>query len=127
MGMYDSMAEISGARSMSDIISPRDYGFKLAVGKYLGCRRNWVACSNAYASLIRAGSCQAPAMKEMPTGKPKIKPAGTVICGYPATAAGEVLSMSQLLESPSTRSISHAGLPEGTINASSLCFRIAES
>jgi hypothetical protein len=30
-------------------------------------------------------------MKVMPTGNPKVYPAGTVIAGYPATAGGVVL------------------------------------
>ena len=46
-----------------------------------------VACSNAYANLISAGSLHARPKNEIPTGNPKTSPAGTLILGYPATAA----------------------------------------
>jgi hypothetical protein len=48
--------------------------------------RAFVACSNAYANFSSFPSLHAPAKNEMPTGSPRTKPAGTVMCGYPATA-----------------------------------------
>jgi hypothetical protein len=54
---------------------------KCAVGRNSGDFRNFVACSNAYASLISVGSLQALPKKEMPTGRPKKYPAGTVTLG----------------------------------------------
>src|SRR5574337_959742 len=101
--------------------------WKFTLGRNLGGFRTWVACSKAYASLISLGSCHAPAKNEMPTGNPKTNPAGTVMCGYPATAAGAALSMSHVVASPLARSIIHAGPPEGTTIASSLCLRSAAS
>src|SRR3990172_7096474 len=131
---------MSGARSISDMVSPQSsidgnkeegkpvfYMVRFAVGRNLGCLRNCVACSKAYANLISVGSCQALEKNEMPTGRPKIYPAGTVIWGYPATAGGKVLFMSQLVESPLSRSITQAGPPDGPIRASSLCLPIAPS
>src|SRR6266498_2761193 len=113
--------------NLHELIFGEDYAFKIAVGKNLGVLRSCVACSNAYANLRSVGSCHALAMKERPTGKPNMNPAGTVICGYPATAAGEVLSISQLMASPLTRSIIQDGPPEGTTIASSLYLRIVAS
>ena len=43
----------------------------------------------------------------MPTGRPKTHPAGSVIVGYPATAAGDELLPEN--ESPLTRSVMWAG------------------
>ena len=54
----------------------------------VGFRRALVACSNAYATLISAGSDQAGPKKEIPAGNPCTRPAGTVTWGYPATAGG---------------------------------------
>src|SRR6185369_89271 len=51
------------------------------VGVNAGGRRCFVACSYAYASLISSGSLQARPKNEIPTGKPRKKPAGTVMCG----------------------------------------------
>src|SRR5262245_55023759 len=64
---------------------------KSAVGGNAGGRRCFVACSKAYASLISSASLHARPMNERPTGWPNAYPAGTVIDGYPATAAGVVL------------------------------------
>ena len=52
-----------------------------AVGKNRGFCRPFDACSNAYANLINDGSLHAPAKNEIPTGNPKARPAGTVMCG----------------------------------------------
>ena len=42
---------------------------------------------------MSVGSWKAPPIKEMPTGMPKMYPAGTVIWGYPATAGREGLRL----------------------------------
>src|SRR5262249_21756293 len=46
------------------------------------------ACSKACASAINRGSLPAAPSSEMPTGRLLTFPAGTVIDGYPETAAG---------------------------------------
>src|SRR4029079_13008382 len=89
-----------------------------AVGRNFGGRRFCVACSNAYASLKSFGSLHARPMKLTPTGNPKTNPAGTVMGGYPATAA--IVELPPVSWSPSTRSVSHAGAPVGQKSASSL-------
>lgn len=76
---------------------------------------------------MSVGSCHALAKNEMPIGRPKMCPAGTVMCGYPATAAGDVQSMSQLVASPLIKSMVHDGPPDGTTIASSLYFRMVAS
>jgi len=58
-----------------------------AVVKNFGGLRECVACSKAYANFSSAGSLHARPKNEMPTGNPKTNPAGTVMLGYPATAA----------------------------------------
>ena len=52
-----------------------------AVGRNLGGLLNFVACSNEYASLMSTGSLHARPKKEIPTGRPKTNPAGTVTLG----------------------------------------------
>src|SRR5437879_11710713 len=47
----------------------------------LGWRRGCTTCSKPEASLIRVGSLKAVPRKLMPTGSPKEKPAGRLICG----------------------------------------------
>src|SRR5579871_661039 len=87
-----------------------------AVGRNRGGRRALVNCSNAKASLISVGSLQAGPKKEIAAGRPCTNPAGTVICGYPATAGSvEQLPVSW---SPFTRSVSHARPPVGAMIAS---------
>ena len=54
---------------------------QITVGKNRGGLRAWVSCSKAYASLSRVGSLQARPKNEMPIGRPKASPAGTVIFG----------------------------------------------
>ena len=51
------------------------------LGKNLGAWRAFVACSNEYASLISVGSLQARPKNEIPTGRPEIKPAVTLMLG----------------------------------------------
>ena len=48
-----------------------------------------MACSKQYAIPNNVGSLYGPAIKENPTGNPCTTPIGTVICGYPAIAAGD--------------------------------------
>ena len=64
------------------------------LGKNSGRFLAIVACSNAYANLISVGSLQARPKNAIPTGKPATNPAGTVMLGYPATAAGLELAPS---------------------------------
>lgn len=52
-----------------------------SVGMNVGARRCFVACSYAYAILIRAASLYARPKKEIPTGRLCVNPAGTVMCG----------------------------------------------
>jgi hypothetical protein len=58
-----------------------------AVDKNLGGFRDRVACSKAYANLRSVGSLHSSPKNEIPIGNPKTNPAGTVMLGYPATAA----------------------------------------
>ena len=51
--------------------------------KYLGSRRCFVACSNANAMAINCGSLHAVPTNEIPTGKPRTNPAGTVMWDNP--------------------------------------------
>lgn len=51
------------------------------VAKNRGARLARTACSKANASRSSVPSWNAPLKKDMPTGNPKINPAGTVICG----------------------------------------------
>ena len=53
----------------------------------VGGRRARLACSNAKAMRSSVGSLHARPKNDMPTGSPDTKPAGTVMLGYPATAA----------------------------------------
>ena len=46
-----------------------------------------LTASKPLASLISVGSLHARPKKEIPTGSPNTKPAGTLMLGYPATAA----------------------------------------
>ncbi len=46
-----------------------------------GRRRAHVACSNAYARRISVASLHAGPMNEMFTGRPEVRPAGTVTIG----------------------------------------------
>ena len=64
---------------------------KRTLARNAGGVRTFVACSNAYAYRISVSSLHAAPMNEMPTGKPKMVPAGTVMFGVPATAAGDEL------------------------------------
>jgi sporulation protein YlmC with PRC-barrel domain len=57
------------------------------LGRNAGGFLTFVSCSNPYAILISVGSLHARPKNEMPTGSPKTNPAGTLIFGYPATAA----------------------------------------
>ena len=59
----------------------------LTVARKRGGRRALVACSNANAIPSNLGSLQARPKNEMPTGSSNTCPAGTVMLGYPATAA----------------------------------------
>ena len=52
-----------------------------ADAKNFGPARNFVACSNAYASLISFISLFAGPKNDNPTGKPRAKPAGTDMFG----------------------------------------------
>jgi hypothetical protein len=70
---------ISFIRSLVNYIS--------TVSKNFGGLRECVACSKAYAYLRSAGSLHAAPKNDIPTGNPKTNPAGTVMLGYPATAA----------------------------------------
>jgi hypothetical protein len=53
----------------------------VAVGKNLGGRRLVDACSYAYANAISFASLQARPMNEIPIGRPRTSPAGTVTFG----------------------------------------------
>src|SRR5690348_3864177 len=87
-----------------------------------GRRRAFLACSKLYASFSNIGSLHADPKNEIPTGKPRTKPAGTVMCGYPATAAG-VVHAGQF-PSPSTKSFKGAGVIVGATIASTLYLAI---
>ena len=62
-----------------------------SVGRNRGAFRCNVTCSNAYASRISVGSAHARPMNERLTGRPHAWPIGTLMLGYPATAAGVLL------------------------------------
>src|ERR1700682_673001 len=64
------------------------YPFTSILAKNRGAFLAFVACSNPYASRINTGSLHARPKNEIPTGKPNTNPAGTLMFGYPATAAG---------------------------------------
>lgn len=51
-------------------VDQRESAAMSAVGAKAGGLRCFVACSNAYASLINVGSLQARPMNDIPTGKP---------------------------------------------------------
>jgi hypothetical protein len=57
------------------------YVVKFAVDKNFGDFRTLVACSNPYARLINVGSLHARPKNEIPTGKPKTYPIGTLTLG----------------------------------------------
>jgi hypothetical protein len=60
---------------------PRRVSPTCAVGANVGFRRAGAACSNAYASLRSVASLHALPTNEMPTGSPRTRPIGTVMCG----------------------------------------------
>src|SRR5688572_8827194 len=62
-----------------------------SVGRNFGGTRRLVACSNPYAIRISVGSLHGRPKNDSPTGRPKTYPAGTVMFGYPAIAAGDEL------------------------------------
>src|SRR6202050_4156564 len=95
------------------------------LSKNPGGLRALVTCSNAYASLISVGSLHALPKNEIPTGKPATNPAGTVMWGYPAIAAG--LELDPRAGSPFTRSVTHAGPLVGATRASSSNLSITAS
>src|SRR5262249_20703504 len=98
------------------------------VGATLGGRRCFVALSYAAASRMSVASLQARPKNEIPTGNPRTYPAGTVMCGYPATAATvDGLDTSPPKLSPLTRSVSDAGPDVGATSASSVCCAITAS
>jgi len=65
--------KISLSMQMSTLDSPRS-GIEAAFVP-------WSLVRRPYASLIKVGSLQARPKKEIPTGKPRMKPAGTVMLG----------------------------------------------
>ena len=93
--------------------------------KNLGGRRAIVARSKAYANLSSVGSLQAGPKNEIPIESPRTNPAGTVICGYPATAA----RVEQLPDSgsPVTQSVNQAGPAVDATMASTRCSLITAS
>ena len=64
-------------------------------------------------------------MNERLTGRPHAWPIGTLMLGYPATAAGVLLP--PVKWSPLTGSVGQAGLPVGATMASSLCLFMTAS
>ena len=74
---------------------------------------------------MSTGSLQARPKNEMPTGRPKTNPIGTVMWGYPAMAAGVELPPTSW--SPSTWSVRNAGPPVGATRASNLNCSITAS
>jgi len=76
-------------------------------GRNRGVRRAWAAVSNAWARPMSRPSLQARPKNERPTGNPKIIPAGSVIDGYPATAAMDELPPRP--PSPANNSMAWAG------------------
>ena len=91
-----------------------------SVGRNSGRCRACVACSNPLASLMSVGSLYAVPMNVSPTGRPNASPAGTLINGYPAIAAGPELAPRKW--SPLTRSVVQAGDPVGATIASRSCW-----
>ena len=95
-----SLTEVSGARPGS--LGTRGAGqesmaARLSLG-LTGIARAWPAVpariqprarSNEYANAISRGSLHAGPISDTPTGSPLTRPAGTVIAGYPETAAGD--------------------------------------
>lgn len=70
--------------------------------------------------LANSASDRARPMNEIPTLRPNTKPIGTLMLGWPATAAGVELPPTKW--SPLTGSITQAGAPVGATSASSRCF-----
>ena len=68
-------------RNNHHVWSPGPHACRSAAGMNLGGRRCFVACSNAYAIFMSAGSLHALPKNEIPIGKPKTKPAGTLMFG----------------------------------------------
>src|ERR1700751_795907 len=95
------------------------------VGRNPGDRRALVACSKAKARRSNLGSLQARPKNEIPTGNPEMEPAGPVMLGSPATAAGEVLPPSPW--SPVSQSVKCAGAEVGATMASRLSLTITAS
>src|SRR5439155_265096 len=66
-------------RNNHHVWSPGPHACRSAAGMNLGGRRCFVACSNAYAIFMSAGSLHTLPKNEIPIGKPKTKPAGTLM------------------------------------------------
>jgi len=62
-------------------LAVRGGNYWATVGMNCGAFLALVSCSNPYAILNSVGSLHARPKNEMPTGKPKMNPAGTVISG----------------------------------------------
>src|SRR5207253_3428695 len=95
-------------------VNSKDHTF--ALGKNWGVLLAFVSCSTPEAIFSSTGSLQARPKNESPAGKPKMNPAGTVISGYPATAAA--FELPPPAWSPSTQSVIQARLPVGAMMAS---------
>src|ERR1700749_4250121 len=77
----------SNAIQTRENCSKKPISYSFTEGKKRGALRCLVACSYAYPALISVGSLHAVPINDPPTGNPNSSPIGTVMCGYPATAA----------------------------------------
>src|SRR3954468_23838201 len=75
---------ISDDQELAGSVRPMPQIF--AVSRNCGFCRAFTSCSNPYAIFRSTASLHARPKNEIPTGSPKINPAGTLIFGYPATA-----------------------------------------
>ena len=89
---------------------------RYTLARNLGTGRGAATCSNPEASLMSTGSLHGAPKNDKPIGRPSYNPAGTVMCGYPAIAAGE--EQPPVSKSPFTVSVSHAG-PEVSVTIAS--------
>src|SRR5271165_2068843 len=97
----------------------------LAVASIPGSRLACVVCSKPYAILSSVGSLHGTPKNEMPAGRPCTNPAGTVMCGYPATAGG--VEQPPFALSPLIQSVSQARHDVGATSASRRCLAKAAS
>ena len=75
------MSNHAGEGTRATLAKANQLTHSFRVGKNLGGLRPWIVCSSPNAIFSRVGSLHARPKNEIPTGKPKTNPAGTVISG----------------------------------------------